>query len=118
MTNNAELYQALLRSNPRLSRFDPLDRIIFHDDFDEGLNGWTLVAGNYEDSFDFDLATMTMTRLRCNDREYDLRGLGTIEIPAMPNLWCMMQPLAYVSADTDKRAFMYIDSAMLSAEAL
>jgi hypothetical protein len=68
--------------------------------------------------FDFDLETMTMTSLRCNDRTFDLRGLGSIEIPAMPNLWCMMQPLVYVSADTEKRAFMYLDSATLSAKSL
>ena len=39
-----------LLANPRLSRFDPLERILCYDDFDAGLNGWTGLIGNYEDS--------------------------------------------------------------------
>ncbi len=42
--------------DPRLSRFDPLSRILFFDDFDQGMNGWTSLVGNYEGSLD------TMTR--------------------------------------------------------
>ena len=42
--------------DPRLSRFDPMARVIYFDDFDRGLNGWTALVGNYEDSLD------TMTR--------------------------------------------------------
>ena len=38
--------------DPGLSRFDPLSRVIFFDDFDEGLGGWTELIGNYEDSLD------------------------------------------------------------------
>ena len=41
-----------LLANPRLSRFDPLERILCYDDFDAGLNGWTGLIGNYEDSLD------------------------------------------------------------------
>jgi hypothetical protein len=44
--------RALLRADPRLSRFDPLSRILYHDDFDRGLQGWTALIGNYEDSLD------------------------------------------------------------------
>ena len=47
-------------SDPRLSRFDPLQRVIYFDDFDRGLNGWTTLVGNYEDS----LATMTRSYAR------------------------------------------------------
>lgn len=43
---------ALLRANPQLSRFNPLSRIIYYDDFDEGLNGWTSLIGNYENDLD------------------------------------------------------------------
>jgi hypothetical protein len=46
----------LTHGDPRLSRFDPLSRIICFDDFDQGLNGWTALVGNYEGSID------TMTR--------------------------------------------------------
>ena len=38
--------------DPRLSRFDPLKRIIFYDDFDEGVNGWSELIGNYEHTLD------------------------------------------------------------------
>lgn len=44
--------QALIRANPKLSRFDPLGRILYFDDFDEGLSGWTSLIGNYEDNLD------------------------------------------------------------------
>jgi hypothetical protein len=37
----------LLSSNPDLSKFKPLDFILFYDDFDKGLNGWTEIIGNY-----------------------------------------------------------------------
>ncbi|HET6470132.1 MAG TPA: DUF6772 family protein [Geminicoccaceae bacterium] len=46
------MQRALLRADPRLSRFDPLSRIIYFDDFDHGLQGWTSLMGNYEDSLD------------------------------------------------------------------
>lgn len=44
--------RALLRADPRLSRFDPLSRILYYDDFDRGLQGWTGLIGNFEDSLD------------------------------------------------------------------
>lgn len=46
------LQTALLRANPQLSRFSPLSRILYYDDFDEGLNGWTSLIGNYEGDLD------------------------------------------------------------------
>ncbi|MBK9166120.1 MAG: hypothetical protein IPM24_01510 [Bryobacterales bacterium] len=69
-------------------------------------------------SLDFDLATASYMRMQCNDHEFDLRSIPPIRIPAMPNLWCMLQPLVWVESDTGNRAFLYIDSAVLSAEAL
>ena len=39
-------------TDPRLSRFDPLERIFFYDDFDEGIRGWSELIGNYEHSLD------------------------------------------------------------------
>ena len=38
--------------NLNLSRFDPLPRIISYDDFDNGLQGWTGLIGNYEETLD------------------------------------------------------------------
>ena len=47
-----ETQRALLNADPRLSRFDPLDRILYYDDFDSGINGWSELIGNYEGSLD------------------------------------------------------------------
>ena len=49
-----------IHADPRLSRFDPLSRVIYFDDFDSGMNGWTSLVGNYEDS----LETMTRSYAR------------------------------------------------------
>src|SRR5690348_15442896 len=38
--------------DPRLSRFEPLPRILFFDDFDDGLHGWIELIGNYEGALD------------------------------------------------------------------
>ena len=37
------------RADPRLSKFNPLPRLLCFDDFDEGINGWTQLIGNYDD---------------------------------------------------------------------
>ena len=47
-----EFQRSLLNTNPELSRFDPLDRILFYDDFDHGLQGWSALIGNYEHTLD------------------------------------------------------------------
>ena len=49
-----------IHADPRLSRYDPLSRVIYFDDFDSGMNGWTTLVGNYEDS----LETMTRSYAR------------------------------------------------------
>ena len=36
----------------KLSRFDPMPRIITFDDFDQGFCGWGQLVGNYEQSLD------------------------------------------------------------------
>lgn len=64
----------------------------------------------------FDLASMAFTRLRCNDRIFDPAQLAPMRFAAMPNLWCMLNPLVWVEADGDARACLYLDSVLLSAE--
>ena len=66
--------------------------------------------------FDFDLAAMRMIEMQCNDRRYDLAGIPSIVIPAMRNLWCMLNLVFFAEAETDKRVFLYIDSVCLSGE--
>jgi hypothetical protein len=50
MTNDVRA--ALLSADPRLSRFNPLERIVMYDDFNRGLNGWVELIGNYLGSLD------------------------------------------------------------------
>jgi hypothetical protein len=47
-----DLRLALIQSNPKLSKFNPLSRILFYDDFDEGINGWTELIGNHDGNLD------------------------------------------------------------------
>lgn len=65
---------------------------------------------------DFDLETMSYIRFRCNDRVFDLSGIAPMRMPAMANLWCMLNLLFFVETDRDKRAFLYVDSMALSGE--
>lgn len=51
-SSQAGMRRALLDADPSLSIFDPLERILFHDDFDRGMSGWTLMTGNYEKSLE------------------------------------------------------------------
>jgi len=48
MTDTHALRAALISADPRLSRYNPLPRILFYDDFDEGVNGWTELIGNHD----------------------------------------------------------------------
>jgi hypothetical protein len=40
----------------------------------------------------------------------------SINIPAMRNLWCMLNICFFAETDTDKRAFLYVDSVCLSGD--
>lgn len=64
----------------------------------------------------FDLKEMSFTEFRCNDREYDVGTLAPMTMPAMPNLWCMLNLVFWVEADRDKRAFLHVDSILLSGD--
>jgi hypothetical protein len=66
--------------------------------------------------FDFDLATMQATRLQCNDRDFDVSDYEAIRIPAMKNLWCMLNFCLFVETDVAKRAFLYVDSICISGD--
>ena len=66
--------------------------------------------------FDFDLESMTALGLRCNDRSFDLSGFESIRIPAMKNLWCMLNFCLFAETDVAKRAFLYVDSICISGD--
>ncbi|MHA1565105.1 MAG: DUF6772 family protein [Alphaproteobacteria bacterium] len=64
----------------------------------------------------FDLATMRYTHFQCNDRIYDMSGVGSLTLDAMPNLRGMLNVAFFAEANTDKRTFFYLDSVILSGE--
>ena len=63
---------------------------------------------------DIDLADRQILHLQCNDRVHNLAQIKPMEMPAMPNLWCMLNIAFWVETDRDKRAFLYLDSVLLS----
>ena len=65
---------------------------------------------------DLDLASRAINRLQCNNRVHDLTGVEPMVLPAMANLWCMLNVVFWVETDMDKRAFLYLDSVLLSGE--
>jgi hypothetical protein len=65
---------------------------------------------------DFDLASMRYLALQCNNRNFDVTGLDSLHIPAMPNLDCMLNIGFFAEADADKRVLFYLDSVLLSGE--
>lgn len=54
--------QAMLSVDSRLSRYNPLKRILCHDDFDEGMNGWCELIGNHDGNLDNVRAVMADLR--------------------------------------------------------
>jgi hypothetical protein len=66
--------------------------------------------------FDFDLDTMNALAFQCNDRQFDVSGFESIRMPAMKNLWCMLNFALFAETDTDKRTFLYVDSVCLSGD--
>lgn len=65
---------------------------------------------------DVDLATRAITALQCSERVHDVDHVEPMSMPAMPNLWSMLNVLFWVETDTAKRAFLYLDSVCLSGE--
>lgn len=64
----------------------------------------------------FDLASMRFVSFQCNNRIFDGSALSSIEMPAMRNLWCMLNVVFWIETDMDKRAFLYLDSVLLTGE--
>ena len=63
-----------------------------------------------------DLSTRSFTGFQCNDRVYGGDGMETMRMPAMANLWCMLNSTFWVETDINKRAFLYLDSVLLSGD--
>lgn len=65
---------------------------------------------------DFDLRDMRYLEFQCNNRVYACRGVEPIRMPAMPNLWCMLNLAYFVETNSFKRAFLYVDSSLVSTD--
>ncbi|MDA0748332.1 MAG: hypothetical protein O2954_17585 [bacterium] len=63
---------------------------------------------------DFDLESMSFIDFQCNDRVYDGSEIEPMVMPAMANLWCMLNLVFWVETDLEKRAFLHVDSVLLS----
>jgi hypothetical protein len=63
-----------------------------------------------------DLVTMRVTALQCNDRHFDVGPIETMEMPAWPNLWNMLNVCLFCETASDKRSFFYVDSILVSGE--
>lgn len=50
----AELRSAIVAADPRLSRFNPLGRILTFDEFNTGTHGWCELVGNYDGNGNLD----------------------------------------------------------------
>jgi hypothetical protein len=85
------------------------EQILCYNEIATKMNWYYLKVG-------LDLADRSFTGFQCNDRIYGADGLETMKMPAMANLWCMLNVVFWVEADIDKRAFLYLDSVLLSGE--
>ena len=52
MTQAHQIPNAPPHADLRLSKYNPLPRILFFDDFDEGINGWCELCGNHDNNLD------------------------------------------------------------------
>jgi hypothetical protein len=57
---------------------------------------------------------MSFREFQFNDRSYDMSSVSPMVMPAMANLWCMLNLVFFVQTDIDKRAFLSVDSVLLS----
>lgn len=117
------------RSTPEIHKINGSDRTISHfhladADWEDIPGGRQMLCYNeiptkvnwHYACLDFDLASMKILALRCNDREFDVSGADPIRMPAMKNLWCMLNMCFFVETAVDKRAFLYLDSICLSED--
>ena len=66
--------------------------------------------------FDMDLSDFKASRFQVNDRVFDMAAFEPMRMPAWKNLWCMLNLSFFVITDTDRRAFLAIDSVCLSGD--
>jgi len=52
--------------------------------------------------------------LQCNERTYNLRGIRPTLADAYPRIWSLLNLALWVEADTNRRCFLFVDSAVIS----
>jgi hypothetical protein len=52
--------------------------------------------------------------LQCNERTFDLRGIQPTLAGAYPRIWSLLNLALWVEADTNRRCFLFVDSAVIS----
>ena len=65
-------------------------------------------------SLTVDMADRAYVELRSVDRRFDLRGCRPTPVDAYPNINGLLNPMLWVEADTNRRAFLYVDSVVNS----
>jgi hypothetical protein len=64
--------------------------------------------------FLIDLGQREYVELQCCDRVFDLRGLKPTLVDPYKNIRSLMNMSLWVEADTDRRAFLFVDSVVIS----
>jgi len=65
--------------------------------------------------FQIDLGRKEYVNLQCGNKTFDLRGLSPTLVKPYANIQGLMNPVMWVEADTDRRAFLFVDSVVISA---
>ena len=61
-----------------------------------------------------DTADMSIRAFQFNDRHFDVSSIGMMKMEPWANLDCMLNVGFFVETDSDKRAFLYVDSVLVS----
>ena len=81
-----------MQAHTTLTSFEPLQRLLlFYDDFNDGVNGWEALIGNYEDRFDAmlpeytDMRPLKLSNVGLHDHVLGARcgGSGTVKAQYM-----------------------------------
>lgn len=64
--------------------------------------------------FSVDASRREYVELQCNDRTFDLRGIQPTLVDAYPRIPGLLNLALWVEADTNRRCFLFIDSAVIS----
>ena len=70
--------------------------------------------GEVEQAPDSRVRGREYVEFQCNERTFDLRGVRPTLAPAYPRIWSLLNLALWVEADTNRRCFLFVDSAVIS----